>query len=111
MPHSEVRVGPVLASTIYLFDHRCRDQRGEEEFTLTQLRGAPPRFGNVAQETASTKTSRLDSQISAGDSHHDTALPRRKSDAGRFVRAFVCLIIAFPASCTSSKHLRTSHRR
>lgn len=60
MPHSEVRVGPVLASTIYLFDPSLqRPKSGKEEFTLTQLRGAPPRFGNVAQETASTKTSRF----------------------------------------------------
>jgi len=60
MPHSEVRVGPVLASTIYLFDPSLqRPKSGKEEFTLTQLRGAPSRFGNVAQETASTKTSRF----------------------------------------------------
>jgi len=60
MPHSEVRVGPVFASTIYLFDPSLqRPKSGKEEFTLTQLRGAPPRFGNVAQETASTKTSRF----------------------------------------------------
>ena len=30
-----------------------------KEFTLTQLRSAPPRFENNAQETASTKTSRF----------------------------------------------------
>ena len=60
MPHSEVRVGPVFASTIYLFDPSLqRPKSGKEEFTLTQLRGAPSRFGNVAQETASTKTSRF----------------------------------------------------
>jgi hypothetical protein len=60
MPHSEVRVGPVLASAIYLFDPSLpRPKSGREEFTLTQLRGASSRFGNVAQETAFTKTSRL----------------------------------------------------
>ena len=60
MPHSEIRVGPVLASTIYLFDPSVPGPKnGKEEFTLTQLRGAPPRFENDAQETASTNTSRF----------------------------------------------------
>ena len=60
MSHSEVRVGPVLASTIYLFDPSVsRLTNGKEESTLTQLRGAPPRFGNDAQESTSTNTSRF----------------------------------------------------
>ena len=60
MLHSEIRVGPVLASTIYLFDPSVQGRKnGKEEFTLTQLRGAPPRFENDAQETASTNTSRF----------------------------------------------------
>jgi len=60
MPHSEIRVGPVLASTIYLFDSSVPGPKsGKEEFALTQLRGAPPRFENDAQETASTNTSRF----------------------------------------------------
>ena len=61
MPHSEVRVGPVLASTIYLFDPSVPGPKnGQEEFTLTQLRSAPSRFENDAQETASTSTSRFE---------------------------------------------------
>ncbi len=60
MSHSEVRVGPVLASTIYLFDPSAPEPKNaKEEFALTQLRGAEPRFGNDAQETASTNTSRF----------------------------------------------------
>jgi hypothetical protein len=60
MPHSEIRVGPVLASTIYLFDPSVPEPKnGKEEFTLTQLRGASQRFENDAQETASTKTRRF----------------------------------------------------
>jgi hypothetical protein len=60
MPHSEIRVGPVSASTIYLFDPSVLGPKsGKEEFTLTQLRGAPPRLENDAQETASTNTSRF----------------------------------------------------
>jgi hypothetical protein len=60
MPHSEIRVGPVLASTIYLFDPSVPGPKsGKEEFTLTQLRAAPPRFGNDAQEAASTNTNRF----------------------------------------------------
>jgi len=58
MPHSEIRVGPVLASTIYLFDPSVPGAKsGKEEFTLPRFRGEPPRFENDAQETASTKTS------------------------------------------------------
>ena len=57
MPHSDIRVGPVLASTIYLFDPSVARQKSrKEEFTLTQLRTAPPRFENDAHETASTNT-------------------------------------------------------
>jgi Dolichyl-phosphate-mannose-protein mannosyltransferase len=60
MPHSEIRVGPVLASTIYLFDPSVPGPKnGKEEFTLTQLRDVPPRFENDSQETASTNTSRF----------------------------------------------------
>jgi hypothetical protein len=60
MPHSEIRVGPVLASTIYLFDPSAPGAKsGNEQFTLTQLRGAAPRFENDAQETASTNQSRF----------------------------------------------------
>ena len=60
MPRSEVRVGPVLASTIYLFDPSLPGPNsGKEQFKLTQLQGAPPRFQNDAQETASTTTSRF----------------------------------------------------
>ena len=60
MPHSEIRIGPVLASTIYLFDPSVPGPKnGKEEFTLTQLRGARPRFENDAQETVSTNTSRF----------------------------------------------------
>ena len=45
MPHSDVRVGPVLASTIYLFDRSVPiTKSGKEEFTLTQLQGAPTGF-------------------------------------------------------------------
>ena len=60
MPHSDIRVGPVLASTIYLFDASVpASKSGKEELTLTQLRGAPPRFDNDAQEPVSTNTSRF----------------------------------------------------
>ena len=61
MPHSEIRVGPVSASTIYLFDPSVLGPKsGKEEFTLTQLRGALPRFENDSQETASTNASRFE---------------------------------------------------
>src|SRR5208283_208729 len=60
MPHSDIRVGPVWASTIYLFDPSVPGPKSaKEELTLTQLRGAPPQFVNDAQEPASTNTSRF----------------------------------------------------
>jgi hypothetical protein len=60
MRHSDIRVGPVLASTIYLFDPSVPGPKSaREEFTLSQLRSAPTQFHNDAQETASTNTSRV----------------------------------------------------
>jgi hypothetical protein len=41
MSRREVRVGPVLASTIYLFDSSARQPTGQEQWTLTQLRESP----------------------------------------------------------------------
>jgi hypothetical protein len=53
MSHRDVRVGPVLASTIYLFDSSVpRDV--QEHLTLSQLRDAPPRFDVHAQEHDAT---------------------------------------------------------
>jgi hypothetical protein len=61
MPHSDIRVGPVVGSTIYLFDPSVPGSKsGKEEFTLTRLRATPPRFEHDAQETASTNTSRFE---------------------------------------------------
>ena len=41
MSRREVRVGPVLASTIYLFDSSKPQTTGQEQWTLTQLRKSP----------------------------------------------------------------------
>jgi hypothetical protein len=58
MPHSEIRVGPALASTIYLFDPSAPGSKsGKDELTLTQFRDAPPQFENDARETVSRNTS------------------------------------------------------
>jgi hypothetical protein len=55
MSHRDVRVGPVLASTIYLFDSSvARDV--QEHLTLSQLRDAPPRFDVHAQEHDATSS-------------------------------------------------------
>lgn len=57
MLHSEVRVGPVIASTIYLFDSSEQTARSREGVsTLAQLHGAPPRFDTHTQESVATKT-------------------------------------------------------
>ena len=51
MPHSEVRVGPVSASTIYLFASSVAEvKNAQETLTLTQLRGAPLRFDTDVQD-------------------------------------------------------------
>jgi hypothetical protein len=60
MPHSEIRIGPVFASTIYLFDPPVPEsQNVQEKSTLTQLRGVPPRFDNDDQEPASANTTKF----------------------------------------------------
>jgi hypothetical protein len=60
MPHSDIRVGPVLASTIYRFDPSVpRPQREKEEVALAHFRNASPRFGKDARETALANTSRF----------------------------------------------------
>jgi len=41
MSRREVRVGPVLASTIYLFDSTTPQTTGQEQWTLTQLWVSP----------------------------------------------------------------------
>jgi hypothetical protein len=41
MSRREIRVGPVLASTIYLFDSSPPQTTGEKRWTLTQLRESP----------------------------------------------------------------------
>jgi len=58
MSHSDVRVGPVLASTIYLFDASLAEPAdAQESLILTQLRSAPPRFDGETQEPQATNTS------------------------------------------------------
>jgi len=60
MPHSEIHVGLVLASTIYLFDPSVpRPTNSKDELTLSQLGGVPSRFDNDGQETASAYSSRF----------------------------------------------------
>ena len=51
MSHSAVRVGPVFASTIYLFDPSVPEPRAtQEDLTFSQVRGVPPRFDSGAQK-------------------------------------------------------------
>jgi dolichyl-phosphate-mannose-protein mannosyltransferase len=61
MPHGDIRVGPVVGSTIYLFDPSVPGSKsGKEEFTLSRLRATPPRFEHDTRETASTDTSKFE---------------------------------------------------
>jgi hypothetical protein len=50
MSHREVRVGPVLASTIYRFGQSVPVQTDAKESTLTQLRQSLPRFHTNTQK-------------------------------------------------------------
>jgi len=53
MSRSDVRVGPVFASSIYLFDPSvAQPQNAQQHSTLSQLRGAPRRFESDVQEAA-----------------------------------------------------------
>jgi hypothetical protein len=45
MPSREVRVGPVLASTIYVFDPSKPQTTGQEQWTLTQLQKSSSELG------------------------------------------------------------------
>lgn len=58
MSHSEIHVGPVLASAIYLFDQRVALPTAPQESTVTQLRQSGPRFRTKTQkpEPAITNT-------------------------------------------------------
>lgn len=52
MSHSPVRVGPVLASTIYLFDPSVPQQRNtEEDLTLSHVGAVPTQFDSGAQKS------------------------------------------------------------
>jgi hypothetical protein len=65
MSHRDVRVGTVRASTIYLFDPSVPGPKdAQEHLTVTQLRGAPPRFDNNAQEPGASNTYRGDFPLS-----------------------------------------------
>lgn len=51
MSHSAVRVGPVFASTIYLFDPSVPEPRGtQEDLKFSQVRGVPPPFDSGVQK-------------------------------------------------------------
>jgi dolichyl-phosphate-mannose-protein mannosyltransferase len=50
MSRREVRVGPVLASTIYLFDSSKPQTTGQEQWTLAQLRKSPSELETKTHE-------------------------------------------------------------
>ncbi len=60
MSHREIRVGPVLASTIYVFD-ASTPQPGnvQEQWTLTQLRVAAPKLEENTPKAESANKSRV----------------------------------------------------
>jgi hypothetical protein len=61
MLHSEVRVGPVMASTIYLFDSSAQGTRSlEGDSTLARLYESPPRFDTHTQKSESAGATSFD---------------------------------------------------
>jgi hypothetical protein len=56
MSHHEIRVGPVLASTIYVFKPSVPLQNGTPELTLTQLRESPPEANAQNKDSIITNT-------------------------------------------------------
>jgi hypothetical protein len=57
---SEVHVGPILASTIYLFDTSVPAPGStQQELTLSQVRGAPARLDSDVREHVSTNTNKF----------------------------------------------------
>jgi hypothetical protein len=56
MSHREVRVGPVLASTIYRFEPSVALQNGTQQLTLTQLRESPPEANAQKKDSIITNT-------------------------------------------------------
>ena len=60
MSRREIRVGPVLASTIYRFDHFAEAARThEEDSKLTQSNRLPDRLDNFLRKPAATNMSRF----------------------------------------------------
>ena len=58
MSHSDVRVGPVLASTIYTFDPSAPEpQATQQQLILGELRAVPPRPDTAVQELQTRNTS------------------------------------------------------
>ena len=59
MSHQEVRVGPVVASTIYAFDPSVSIQkRAPEQWILTQLEEAPP-SSDISSTAVTTRTNSI----------------------------------------------------
>jgi hypothetical protein len=58
MSHRDVRVGPVLASTIYLFDPSVAEAHAtQKSLTVTQLPAEPPGLGTYLQKLWTRNTS------------------------------------------------------
>jgi hypothetical protein len=77
MSRRELRVGPVLASTIYLFDSSKPETKGQEQWTLTQLRKSPSGLETKTHKPGlGSMNSVLASSASHGEGNDDSVLPR-----------------------------------
>ena len=77
MSRREVRVGPILASTIYLFDSSKPQTTGQQQWTLTQLRKSPPELETKTHKPDLRSMSTVvAASVSHGEGNDDSVFPR-----------------------------------
>ena len=99
MPHSDIRVGPVLASTIYLFDPSVPGPKNaKEEFDANSVAECTTSVRQRCSRNRIDKHEQVWILRSHQETHTMTPLYHAKKSDGRwFVRAFALLIIGVPA--------------
>jgi hypothetical protein len=76
MSRSEVRVGPVLASTIYLFDSSKPQTTGQEQWTLTQMRKPSELEAKTRKPDFGSMNSVVASSVSHGEGNNDSVFAK-----------------------------------
>jgi hypothetical protein len=76
MSRSEVRVGPVLASTIYLFDSSNPQTTGQDHWAVTQRRKSPSELESKVHKPHFGGMNTVDASVSQGEANDDSVFPR-----------------------------------